>query len=319
MGDIPLLPPFPKTQEWPPQAPPLTQIPQNAHLSLTPSAVSSFLESELDLSRLNAIYQHLWLAGRLNHIRPLHKQHMLHRSIIITEDPSMHLVWFENNIFLKPIPHALLSWEFWQRFICTGHRTTGNGMSSANNFQAPYYASAYGLLLSYTQLIKHPSDYQIAISQNLIPDMGFRSWMLLSASISSFQPPTNLALTLEPRWQYGELRLSRLNLIYKLTLRGYSYSYMFTEYRPYFSKNFQLLLLAFAYCSVALAAMQVIMSSKEPAMWLADMCFRFSVLVVVFVFAVVGGIVGLFLGLFVYHFGLTVVLQRRARVKQHLA
>ena len=28
---------------------------------------------------------------------------------------------------------------------------------------------------------------------------------------------------------------------------------------------------------------------------------------------------GLFLGLFVYHFGLTVVLQRRARVKQHLA
>ena len=94
---------------------------------------------------------------------------------------------------------------------------------------------------------------------------------------------------------------------------------MFTEYRPYFSKNFQLLLLAFAYCSVALAAMQVIMSSKEPAVWLSDMCFRFLVLVIVFVFAVVGGIVGLFLGLFLYHFGLTVVLQRRARVKQHLA
>ncbi|KAH7383637.1 hypothetical protein BKA64DRAFT_712515 [Cadophora sp. MPI-SDFR-AT-0126] len=317
--NLTLSPPFPKSREWPPQAALLTEIPQNAQLPLTASAASSFLRSELDISRLDAIHQHLWLAGRLNHIRPLHKQHMLHRSIIITEDSSMHLVWFENNIFVKPIPHALLSWEFWQRFICSGFGATEDGTSSNISETAPFYASAYGLLLSYTHLIKHPSDYQIAISHNLLPDMSWRSWSLLSASLSSFHPPTHLALKLEPRWQYGELRLSRLNLIYKLTLRGYSYSYMFTEYRPYFSKNFQLLLLAFAYCSVALAAMQVIMSSGEPAAWLTDLCFRFSVLVIVFVFAVVGGIVGLFLGLFVYHFGLTLVLQRRARVKQHLA
>ena len=72
---------------------------------------------------------------------------------------------------------------------------------------------------------------------------------------------------IEPRWKYGELSLSRLDLIYRCTLRGHSYAYLHTEYGAYFGKNLERLLMAFAYCSVALAAMQVIVSYGTVPGW----------------------------------------------------
>jgi hypothetical protein len=239
---------------------------------------------------------------------------MLQRDIVITEDPTMHLVWFENTIFMKPIPVALLSWEFWRRFICVSVKQEGG---TEKQERGAFYAAACWFLLSYTVLITHPSDYRLAVSHHLIPDLGWKNWCLLSHDIRTSFFDSNFPT--ERRWEYGELRLSRLNWIYKLTLRGYSYSYMFTEYRTYFSKNFQLLLLAFAYCSVVLAAMQVVMTSSEPGVWLADLCFKFSVLIILFVFAVVCAIVGLFVSLFVYHLLLTLAFKRKFRLRPQMA
>jgi hypothetical protein len=215
---------------------------------------------------------------------------------------------------MKPIPVALLSWEFWRRFICVSVKQEGGTVKQE---RGAFYAAACGFLLSYTVLITHPSDYRLAVSHHLIPDMGWKNWCLLSHDIRTSFLDSNFPT--ERRWEYGELRLSRLNWIYKLTLRGYSYSYMFTEYRTYFSKNFQLLLLAFAYCSVVLAAMQVVMTSSEPGVWLADLCFKFSVLIILFVFAVVCAIVGLFVSLFVYHLLLTLAFKRKFRLRPQMA
>lgn len=307
-------PPFAKSHDYNHLPIPFTSIPSFPHLSPHPTITISYLETELSLSRLNAIYSHLWIAGRKVHIRPLHKQLMLGRSILITEDPTLHLVWFETSFFLKPIPEALLSWDFWEQYICINPSDDDEGKELQ---RGPLYETACGFLLSYARLIQHPSDYRIAVSHELIPDMGFHLWCLLAQDVR--ETCARPDFTTEKRWEYGELRLSRLNWIYKLTLRGYSYFYMFTEYTPYFAKNFQLLLLCFAYCSVVLAAMQVVMTSKDPTGWLVDLCFRFSVVVIFFVLVVVCGILGLLFGLYFYHLGLTIFHQRKYRGKEHIA
>jgi hypothetical protein len=259
----------------------------------------------------------LWTVGRKGHFRSLHKQFLLGREILITEDVSLHLVWFENSIFVKPIPEALLNWEFWERFICVDCSVdeTENGKKK----RGPLYEAALGYLLSYTELIIHPSDYRIAVKHHLIPDMGFHAWCLLSRDLKAAASGPNY--TPEKRWEYGELRLSRLNWIYKLTLRGYSYFYVYTEYSTYFGKNSQLILLGFAYCSVLLAAMQVVTTSRGTAEsdWLVNWCLRFSVIVIFGVFAFACLCFGLFLSLFVYHLILTLIYHKKSWRKQHLA
>src|SRR6266536_1407362 len=124
MSSIPN-PPFSKSLEWGLQTGSPSEFPEYPHLKLTSSTAVDFLRAEINVSRLNNIYKHLWIAGRKGHIRPLHKQLMLRREIVITENPTMHLVWFENAIFMKPLPNALLSWEFWQRFICVTVKQEG--------------------------------------------------------------------------------------------------------------------------------------------------------------------------------------------------
>lgn len=307
-----LVPPFSKSLQFGSQTESLTTIPTYPHIPLDPNTTSSYIQREVSVSRLNVIYGHLWLAGRKFHIRPLHKQLMLQRKILITEDPSMHLIWFENTIFLKPVPEALLSFEFWERCICVS--SLGDERPT---HRSHLYEPACSFLLSYTNLIVHPSDYRIAVSHHLIPDMGFSIWMLLAQDVRT--TCSQSAFIPSPRWEYGELRLSRLNWIYKLTFRGYAYFYVFTEYSPYFGKNFQLLLLGFAYYSVALAAMQVLVSSKDPEGWLVSWCVKFSAVIILFVFICVLGILGLFLGLFLYHLVLTLIHQRKYRGKSRIA
>jgi hypothetical protein len=59
--------------------------------------ISTCLALDLKTPRLNAIHQHLWLAGLPNAARPLHGQKLLGRNIAVTEDPDEHLVWFETH------------------------------------------------------------------------------------------------------------------------------------------------------------------------------------------------------------------------------
>src|SRR5258708_3212243 len=71
------------------------------------SDLETFLESELDLKRLNKIHDLLWWAGRPVPARPLHRQKMRGRSIVITEDLDLHLSWIDAKLYLKPLPRNL--------------------------------------------------------------------------------------------------------------------------------------------------------------------------------------------------------------------
>ena len=76
------------------------------------------LALELKTPRLNKVHHHLWLAGRPTAARPLHRQKLLGRSILVTESPDEHLVWFEDCIFIKPLPGFLLDWDSWNNHLC---------------------------------------------------------------------------------------------------------------------------------------------------------------------------------------------------------
>lgn len=55
--------------------------------------IQAFLESELDVSRLNTVHEYLWVVGRPMAACALHKQRMLERYIVITEKTDLHLLW----------------------------------------------------------------------------------------------------------------------------------------------------------------------------------------------------------------------------------
>lgn len=76
--------------------------------SLLNQELYPYLALELRTPRLDDIHHRLWLAGLPTAARPLHRQRLLARRICITEDPNEHLVWFEDQILIKPLPNFLL-------------------------------------------------------------------------------------------------------------------------------------------------------------------------------------------------------------------
>ncbi|KAI0872224.1 hypothetical protein GGS24DRAFT_508959 [Hypoxylon argillaceum] len=217
--------------------------------------VHAFLKNELEPTRLNEISRHLWLAGLPRPARFLHRQRRLNRTILLTESPNEHLVWHDTDIWIKPIPECLLCFEFWEKEICDDEQL---------------YRSAYGLLLSYTWLISYKSDHCIAAEIGLLPaDVDYEAWTAFAVDISM----GNKVGTLYPvneRYDYGELRLSRLNHLYRLGAAGFSlwnlvsgFTSRSTRYPAFFQRNFGWVLAMFVYFTVLLSAVQVALATES--------------------------------------------------------
>ena len=212
-------------------------------------SIQTYLEWELTVPRLNEIHGYLWLAGRPMGARPLHRQAMLGRELVTTEQVDLHMVRQETRIFIKPMPDFLLDYEFWKDHIC---RFTN------------LYECACGFLLSYVWLVCSKSDLKMAQDAGLLGhEINWENWVSFTRSLLR----TIDIQTLEQvnrRYHYGELRLSRLNWIYRLTsknrrrvalIRGYMYGY--TNYSEVVQRNFAWVLVAFVYITIVLTAMQV--------------------------------------------------------------
>ncbi len=212
-------------------------------------SIQGYLEWELTVPRLNEIHGYLWLAGRPMGARPLHRQAMLGRDLVTTEQVDLHMVRQETRIFVKPMPDFLLDYDFWKDHIC---RNTN------------LYECGCGFLLSYVWLVCSKSDLRMAQDAGLLgPGISWEGWVSFSRSLLQ----TIDIQTLEQvnrRYHYGELRLSRLNWIYRLTsknrshvtlIRGYMYGY--TRYSEVVQRNFAWVLVLFVYITIVLTAMQV--------------------------------------------------------------
>jgi hypothetical protein len=171
------------------------------------------------------------------------------RTLLVTENPDEHLVWHESRIFIKPLPLFLLSYEYWTNHLCT-------------NEQRHRYAC--GLVLSYAWLVNYPSDLKIAHEVQLLPEDV--DWASLTAFIADFLSHINphTLHQVDRRYQYGELRLTRLNVIYRikstmLPMRHLINGFMSgpSWYKAFFERNFGWLIAVFFYVTVILSAMQV--------------------------------------------------------------
>jgi hypothetical protein len=210
------------------------------------------------------------------------------------EDPGLHLVWRHDCIYIKPMPKYLLSHVFWNEFLMAEPITTPID-------RRRIVAAALGFLRSYFYLIQHESDLRIAQRDELQLVPKTVTWEKFCSFSDSFDAIPDQEVC--ERYQYGELRLTRLNF-WALPLLGQTvYQDFGLQYSDYFSPFLAPLLFVFAIFSVLLSAMQVALAVEalDSRRWLAfwNVSRWFAV---VSIFLSIVPIVGL-LGLFIVKFG----------------
>ena len=199
----------------------------------TPTGES--LVSDLSMTELNAIHDHLWIVGSYGNISPLHYQRVLLRDIIPCEMSRLHLVWFDRTIYIKPLPDCLLSDT---RYLNEGFDDFGE---------------VVGFLRSYCSLIRYPVDLVIAKESNLISEgVNWKQW----ATFRDITLNKTEDFHINKRYEYGELRLNRLDIIYRLTGRGLTYFTVHRTYKTYFTQYFSLFVTFFAFLALVLTAMR---------------------------------------------------------------
>lgn len=284
-----------KAQLMPPFAP---------DLQLTAvGAVSSVCASELASERrrlrralcedvLEVMHSWLWYAGRKGNISPLHHQGVIHREVILTERARLHLVWYGKFIYIQRLDDKLLDWNYFSAIICSDKMM---------------HQAATGFLLSYARLIKYPSDLSLAQTLGLVNrSIGWSSWRHFRADVLSNLADRNV----HDRYEYGELRLSRLNQIYRVQGLGLNYFNVHREYSSYFGDNYMALIAVFALVSVALAAMQVMTSVDGVPLEVTVTSYRFSIATLVALAASCAVLIALHAALYLWNWALILVRRR---------
>lgn len=255
--------------------------------------VEAFLKDDLDLSRLNKIHTHLWMAGRPMRARPLHRyKNVYGYEVLATQQMDLHLLRFSNKLFVKPLPEYILDTSFWEEHLCA------DGL---------LWESATGWLLSYIWLITSPIDLKLAHDNALLPAAITWGWWKGFATDFLDNVNMNTLHQVNKRYHFGDLRLSRINTIYRTRfffthfVRGYLYGY--NRYVVFFERNFSWILIVFVFLSLVLSAMQVGTALDELSGSKAFMKGSYGVVVLSMVcVAVVLGTVGLcFVGIFLFN------------------
>ncbi|KAL3259026.1 hypothetical protein ABHI18_005607 [Aspergillus niger] len=292
-----------------------------------------YLNFQLMTPKLNRIHHLLWLAGLPRAARPLHRQKLMKRTVILTESPDEHLVWSPGQILIKPVPKYLLDRKFWVRNICPNREL---------------YAAACGLLLSYAWLVAGLIDFQIAKDEHILPsDVKWKAWTKLIQEVlewkdknydndnsrsSSLPAQNNRSLQPQPaiinkRYEFGELRLSRLNSLYRLTPSIFSIRNLVLGFMPgsawyqeFFERIFSWILAVLVYLSVLLSAMQVGLATDtlQGNRRFQKICTVFALASIFFAVGLLWIMLMMWAVLFCYHFGFTMLYHRRIQKERRV-
>jgi hypothetical protein len=217
------------------------------HTLIWPSSdYQQFLHDDLSVERVEDVQSHLWLVGRPYPARALNIQKVLGREIISTTDASLHLVWTSKKIHVKALPRYMTSSSFYD----------------ANLAPPRPYGPALGLLFTYMTLVPTELDFAIASELHLFhKDYEWESWRKLTRRILEHYPKNAIYEHLPKRYVHGELRLSRLDKVYRYRygslLHGFSPLLGSTRYVDFFSENLKFVTAATVYVALVLTAMQV--------------------------------------------------------------
>ena len=233
-----------------------TGLPGEPWLDLHSSELRTFLYDELLTPGLDKLSPYLWLVAtqRSDHISPLHQQIVKGRQIMVAENPELHCTWMYNHVYLKPIPPYLLSWAFWQYYFNTSSILSQHERDRAK-------AAALGFLRTYSFLILHASDFRIAADLHLIP--ANISYTKLRFFLTFFRKVSDSKVS--KRYQFGELRLRRVNFWARIFLRRFFFQKVQVHYtcNAYFGRFYGPVLFIFAFFSTTLSAMQVGLASES--------------------------------------------------------
>jgi hypothetical protein len=258
-----------------------------------------YLKKELSVDRLDKIFVHLWWAGRPDNNRALHAQAMMKREVVPCENINLHLVWHDTTIYVKPLPVWLLNYDFFKKNI-----------SSNSELKK----QANGFLKTYTRLVAYPIDFRIAKDNGLLPDE-VKTWEQWSAIAKSLVENTINEDDIHRRYKYGELRLRRLNHIYRFWRFGESYHSVYVQYDNFFTQNFGWLLLLVVYVSAILSSMQVVLATPQSGPAFSAASYWFSVVALIIIAFGVALQALLFIVLFIYHLICTIINLQRKRVE----
>ncbi|KAL2146153.1 hypothetical protein VTI28DRAFT_4993 [Corynascus sepedonium] len=257
---------------------PAVPLPSSAH------AIIPYLRKDLLTPCLDKMFPYLWLQRVRGH------------EVILAENPELHLVWADNRIFIKPLPPYLLSHAFWQAYltpIATASPATAKTPflspgSTTHEDQEDVLRSALGFIRTYYYLIRHESDFRLAQELHLLPasatlrqlsssspasaasatasvsskPLTFAAFVAFishfSPDAASFAKPVSVTdEVVSPRYRFGQLRLTRLNLWAKPALGQWEFHKLSWQCAETFARLYPPLLFAFALISIVLSAFQV--------------------------------------------------------------
>ncbi|KAI0490388.1 hypothetical protein F4859DRAFT_457931 [Xylaria cf. heliscus] len=259
------------------------------------------LARDLETSIADDIYPYLWLvaAQESMHIDALHKHLLKKRVIVVAEDPKLHLVWFYDTVYIKPLPDYLLNHAIWREHIPKPPVQHVHKRPRYNKYRA-----ALGFLRSYSILIQHESDFIIAQRANLLPK--YISFQRFQKFIQPFRSVYDDEVS--HRYHYGQLRLTRLDWVVRIVRIASILRLVHTDrlppwnYQVFFfqtSQNLQHyatpLIFIFAVLSLILSSMQVVLAALGNKTWevFVRVSWGFSVATIVFAtLPIVGSLVG---------------------------
>lgn len=214
--------------------------------------LQSFLKEDLLAPTLERLAPYLWWMSKQSsaHIAPLHHQTIKFREVVLTENPELHLIWYYDRVFIKPLPKYLLSHAFWTNYIMI----TGDPSFDCKSIER----SALGFLRTYRHLIKYESDFNIAKEKSLIPTTV--TWEKFSNFVCDLKAIEDTHVS--GRYLYGEIRLTRLNFYIKFLLGRSTFHKIHGQYQSYFSRFYGPLFFLFGMVSVLLTALQVELAAE---------------------------------------------------------
>ncbi|KAI0399617.1 hypothetical protein F4802DRAFT_588646 [Xylaria palmicola] len=296
-----------------------------------PNGTADRLDIELSCPVLDELYPNLDLVARKSsdHIDPIHRHLEKGRKIVLTENPSLHLVWNYGTVYIKPLPHYLLSHSFWDEHLAPGSEHRGK---------------ALGFMRSYERLIRYPSDFELAREARLIPSSSPSPSSLKQGQQPQHQSKDELTYTsfaafihsfsgvadddVSDRWHFGQIRLSRLNWAVRIlqpkastrkgSLHSLFYEEQFWQMRQFLNEFVVPLLFAFAALSLILSAMQVVLAAKSgdgKGSWqvFGDVSAWFAVLVIIMLVAMFVSLAVITVGIYVWQFQFAYRSWRRSR------
>ncbi|KAK8182135.1 hypothetical protein BC567DRAFT_158383 [Phyllosticta citribraziliensis] len=231
------------------------RLPSRPQTRLTRSDVLKFLKKDFHTPRLDKFTPWLWLVATQDstHISDLTHQIVRGREITVTERPELHLVWHDKRIFIKPIPPFLLSSAFWKACFAKDARTEGEDLEAEN-----IHRSLLGFMRSYRFLIQYPSDFALAVQKGLVPPkIDFASFIRFMEDFDVDDADVSR------RFQYGDLRLGRLNFWAKFVLGEFSFFKAYGNYDAYFGRFYGPLLFIFGLLTIMINAIQLGFESRD--------------------------------------------------------